>query len=351
MALTLAKETRETGEPDAVKVARPVRRGAGRKGGCADLARGLPYLVPRSGSWARLKPGVRLRAAGVGGMRVLRERRGVPVSGVWCVTRGRLGLGSPRGPGRAVVRSASPRCARAAEGAPAGPGGLGRLPRQSPAGCLDRVGSSACACPPWAPAGAGEGAVRRVRQCLARAPVQGATWRVVGQAGRWGRAGRVWCARAPVTVQASRVEGVAVGRACGAGRAPPRPGHRGAVGQPARFARRCRPSTQASPPRGPWRRCGGGVARRRAQVPARGPSQARRTVGQGVQASSGGGALRPGRGGASAPNNRLQATANSLRLVPRSGYWRRLKRSVRRQRRGGKNPSILRSQGVISHTL
>ncbi len=33
----------ETGEPDAVKVARPVRRGAGRKGGLADLARGLPY--------------------------------------------------------------------------------------------------------------------------------------------------------------------------------------------------------------------------------------------------------------------------------------------------------------------
>lgn len=44
MALTQAKETRETGEPDAVKVARPVRRGAGRKGGLADLARGLPYL-------------------------------------------------------------------------------------------------------------------------------------------------------------------------------------------------------------------------------------------------------------------------------------------------------------------
>jgi hypothetical protein len=33
-----------TGEPDAVKVARPVQRGAGRKGGLADLARGLPYL-------------------------------------------------------------------------------------------------------------------------------------------------------------------------------------------------------------------------------------------------------------------------------------------------------------------
>ena len=48
-----------TGEPDAVKVARPVRRGAGRKGGLADLARGLPYLVPRSGHWRRLKRGVR----------------------------------------------------------------------------------------------------------------------------------------------------------------------------------------------------------------------------------------------------------------------------------------------------
>ena len=36
-----------TGEPDAVKVARPVRRGAGGKGGLTDLARGLPYLLRR----------------------------------------------------------------------------------------------------------------------------------------------------------------------------------------------------------------------------------------------------------------------------------------------------------------
>ena len=36
-----------TGEPDASKVARPVRGGTGRKGN-NDLARGLPYLVPRS---------------------------------------------------------------------------------------------------------------------------------------------------------------------------------------------------------------------------------------------------------------------------------------------------------------
>jgi hypothetical protein len=60
MALTQAKETRETGEPDAVKVARPVRRGAGRKGGLADLARGLPYLLRRSGFRQQLKAGVRL---------------------------------------------------------------------------------------------------------------------------------------------------------------------------------------------------------------------------------------------------------------------------------------------------
>ena len=39
-----------TGEPDAVKVARPVRRGAGRKGGLADLARGLPYHHPGMGN-------------------------------------------------------------------------------------------------------------------------------------------------------------------------------------------------------------------------------------------------------------------------------------------------------------
>ena len=45
-----------TGEPDAVQVARPVRRGAGRKGGLTDLARGLPYL--RSRFRQRLTPGV-----------------------------------------------------------------------------------------------------------------------------------------------------------------------------------------------------------------------------------------------------------------------------------------------------
>jgi hypothetical protein len=49
-----------TGEPDDAKVSRPVRRGAGRKGGLADLARGLPYLVPRFGYRRRLKPGVRV---------------------------------------------------------------------------------------------------------------------------------------------------------------------------------------------------------------------------------------------------------------------------------------------------
>ena len=68
MALTQAKETGETGEPDAVKVARPVRGGTGRKGS-NDLARGLPYLVPRCGYWRRLKRGVRWparRVASVG---------------------------------------------------------------------------------------------------------------------------------------------------------------------------------------------------------------------------------------------------------------------------------------------
>src|SRR5713101_3864865 len=48
-----------TGEPDASKVARPVRRGTGRKGS-NDLARGLPYLVPRFRFRQRLSGGVRL---------------------------------------------------------------------------------------------------------------------------------------------------------------------------------------------------------------------------------------------------------------------------------------------------
>ena len=48
-----------TGEPDTSKVVCPVRGGIGRKGS-NDLARGLPYLVPRCGHWRRLRPGVRL---------------------------------------------------------------------------------------------------------------------------------------------------------------------------------------------------------------------------------------------------------------------------------------------------
>ena len=47
-----------TGEPDASKVARPVRGGTGRKGS-HDLARGLPYLVPRSRFRQRLRRSVR----------------------------------------------------------------------------------------------------------------------------------------------------------------------------------------------------------------------------------------------------------------------------------------------------
>ena len=56
---------------------------------------------------------VRLRAAEVGGRQVLRERGGVPVSGVWRVTCGRRGVGTPvslplahaRATGSAVVCS------------------------------------------------------------------------------------------------------------------------------------------------------------------------------------------------------------------------------------------------------
>ena len=47
-----------TGEPDDAKVSRPVRGGTGRKGS-NDLARGLPYLILRSGYRRRLRPGVR----------------------------------------------------------------------------------------------------------------------------------------------------------------------------------------------------------------------------------------------------------------------------------------------------
>ncbi len=43
-----------TGEPDDAKVSCPVRGGTGRKGS-NDLARGLPYLVPRSGFRRQVK--------------------------------------------------------------------------------------------------------------------------------------------------------------------------------------------------------------------------------------------------------------------------------------------------------
>jgi len=47
-----------TGEPDTSKVVCPVRGGTGRKGS-NDLARGLPYLVPRSRFQQQFTPGVR----------------------------------------------------------------------------------------------------------------------------------------------------------------------------------------------------------------------------------------------------------------------------------------------------
>ena len=47
-----------TGEPDTSKVVCPVRGGTGRKGS-NDLARGLPYLVPRSRFPPRLTLSVR----------------------------------------------------------------------------------------------------------------------------------------------------------------------------------------------------------------------------------------------------------------------------------------------------
>ena len=179
---------------------------------------------------------------------MVRERRGAPVSSVWCVTRGRLGLVSPRGPGRVAVRAASPwrvgcrpgtrtRRARAAGCAPACPVGLVRLPRQGPAGHLHRVGSSARACPPWAPVG--QGACRASGAASPReGAVQGAAGRAVVLAGRWGCARRVCRARAPVTVRASRVQEVATGRAWGAGRAPARRGRTRACRRPPRaFAR------------------------------------------------------------------------------------------------------------------
>jgi len=45
------------------------------------------------------------------------------------------------------------------------------------------------------------------------------------------------------------------------------------------------------------------------------------------------------------------ADAQQPLLVPRSGSWARLTASVRRQRRGEKTTSILRSQGIILWTL
>ena len=51
-----------TGEPDDAKVSCPVRGGTGRKGS-NDLARGLPYLVPRSRFQPRLKPSVRCQGS------------------------------------------------------------------------------------------------------------------------------------------------------------------------------------------------------------------------------------------------------------------------------------------------
>ena len=50
-----------TGEPDTSKVVCPVRRGTGRKGS-NDLARGLPYLVPRSRFRQQVSASVRLQA-------------------------------------------------------------------------------------------------------------------------------------------------------------------------------------------------------------------------------------------------------------------------------------------------
>ncbi len=55
------KSTHRGNSLAAYPTARPVRRGAGRKGGLTDLARGLPYLVPRSRFRQQLSPGVRLQ--------------------------------------------------------------------------------------------------------------------------------------------------------------------------------------------------------------------------------------------------------------------------------------------------
>lgn len=105
-----------------------------------------PSLVPRCGCQARLRPSVRLRAAEVGGRQVLRERRGVLVSGVWRVTRGRRGVGTPVGPERVAVLAASPGvCAgcRVRSGVPVG---LGYVLHQGYAGRLARV---ACLVAGW----------------------------------------------------------------------------------------------------------------------------------------------------------------------------------------------------------
>jgi hypothetical protein len=54
------KSTREGNSLVAYSTARPVRRGAGRKGGLADFARGLPYLLRRSRFRQQVSASVRL---------------------------------------------------------------------------------------------------------------------------------------------------------------------------------------------------------------------------------------------------------------------------------------------------
>ena len=106
----------------------------------------------------RLTRGVRLRAAAVGGRLGLWERRAVPVSGVWHITRGSWSVGTPEAL-RRVPSSPSPpgACCRVRRGVPVG---RGRVPHQGDAGRRARVACQARGgLPP--PASHGAASVRR----------------------------------------------------------------------------------------------------------------------------------------------------------------------------------------------
>jgi len=68
--------------PTGLTVPTLLRRGAGRKGGLADLARGLPYLVPRCGSWRGSPPALGHQVVSHQNERSSRNRKRSAITGV-----------------------------------------------------------------------------------------------------------------------------------------------------------------------------------------------------------------------------------------------------------------------------